>query len=128
MINMEPITVVLAAALASGLTEVGKLAVKDAYSALKEKLVTLLGKDSEPLKTLEKLESRPDSEGRRLMLDEEFVESKVSESAEIRELVETLSNKLKESDSGKAALAQFNINAETIGVVANTVEHIEQKF
>ena len=125
---MEPITAVIAAALATGLKEVGKIATKDAYNALKQKLVTLLGKDSEPLKTLEKLESRPDTEWRRLKLDEELVESKVSESAEIRELVDALSNKLKESDSGKAALAQFNINAETIGVVANTVEHIEQKF
>lgn len=125
---MEPITAVISAALAIGLNEVGKSAAKDAYSAFRNKLSTILGQKSEALQSLEKLEARPESKGRLMTLDEELAHSKAIEHPDIQEILAALANKLEESEGGQAALSQFNINAEKIGAIANTIEHIELKF
>lgn len=125
---MESITAVISAALLSGLNDVGKAATKDAYSGLKNQLKKLLGQESEPIKSLEKLEKKPDSEARQAVLNEDLVALKVVEKIEIQALVEALSKQLAATDSGQAALSQFNIKAEKIGVVAHTVDNVNQTF
>ncbi len=125
---MEQITAVISAALAIGLNEVGKTAAKDAYSTFKNKLSTILGQESEALQSLEKLEARPESKECLMTLNEELAHSKANEHPDIQELLAALASKLEESESGQAALSQFNIKAEKIGAIANTIEHIELKF
>jgi hypothetical protein len=69
---MDPITTAIIAALAlgvaGGVQEVGKEVVVDAYQALKTTLRQKLGAESEVVDAVEKLEKKPDSEGRRATL------------------------------------------------------------
>ncbi len=66
----------IAAALSTGAiaaaTDVGKNAVADAYNGLKNLIHKRFGHDSEAAAAVDKLEAKPDSEGRKQMLSEEL--------------------------------------------------------
>lgn len=125
---MEPITSAIVAALASGISSVASDAVKDAYTALKNKLQSTLSKESEAMEALQNLESRPDSKGRQEVLNEELLNCNIAQTADVQMLFNTLLEKLNQTESGKEALSKFTINAEKIGVVGDNVRIKEQKF
>ena len=88
---MDPITTAILAALASGLKKVGEKAVVESYGKLKELLKRKFGENSDIADSIAKLESRPDSEARRKMLEEEARETGALKDSEILKAVENLS-------------------------------------
>ena len=125
---MEPITVILIAALTSGLSEVGKSAAKDAYGAVKDKLADLMGRESEPLQALEKLEKAPDSAPLQQALNSQLSTNNLTEEPDLKGLIEALTQALAESQSGQASLAKFNIKANNIGMVVDKADNITMNF
>jgi len=69
---LTAIAAALSASAAAGVTEAGKKAIVDAYDGLKSLIKKRLGSDSEAAAALEKLEAKPDSEGRTQTLGEEL--------------------------------------------------------
>ena len=125
---MEPITVILIAALTSGLSEVGKTAAKDAYGAVKDKLSDLMGRESEPLQVLDKLEKAPDSAPLQQALNSQLSNNSLTEEPDLKGLIEALTQALAESQSGQASLAKFNIKAEKIGIVTENANNMTINF
>lgn len=74
---MDLITTAIVAALSagavSGLTEVSKTAVTDAYHTLKDLLVKKFGTSSEVVQAIDQLEAKPESTDRQETLQEEMV-------------------------------------------------------
>jgi hypothetical protein len=62
----------LSAGAATGVTDTTKKAIADAYVGLKSIIKAKFGRDSEAAVAIDKLEARPDSEGRRRTLSEEL--------------------------------------------------------
>jgi hypothetical protein len=85
---MDPITVIISAialGAASGLTETATTAVKDAYAGLK-RLITNRYDDVD----LEPLEKKPDSEGRRLTLQEDLEAARADQDNDLLEAAREL--------------------------------------
>jgi hypothetical protein len=73
---MDPVTAAIIAALsagaASGATDVAKKAVVEGYEGLKALLKKKFGSNSDAADAIEKLQAKPDSQGRRETLTEEL--------------------------------------------------------
>src|SRR5260370_35824731 len=73
---MDPITTAIITALSTGalssLTEVSKTAITDAYTQIKALLANKFGSTSDVGHAVEQGEAKPDSAGRRAMLQEEI--------------------------------------------------------
>jgi hypothetical protein len=84
---MDPVSAAIVAALAagatSGVTEVGKNAVTDAYNALKAAIKRRFGADSKLVKTVDDLEGEPDSPGYRAVLQEQVKKAQADQDTEI---------------------------------------------
>ncbi len=63
---MDPITTAIVAALAA----LSKDAIKDSYNALKSALKKKFGSESDLVDAVDKLEKKPDSEGRKSMVQD----------------------------------------------------------
>jgi MinD-like ATPase involved in chromosome partitioning or flagellar assembly len=105
---MEPVSMVavaiasaLAAGAASGVTDVAKSAITDAYSVVKALLARKIGAQSKLVNAVEKLEAEPASAGRRLTLQEQAQAVKVDQDAEIMAAVQELLNRIKAQPSSK---------------------------
>ena len=123
---MEPITTAIVVALAN----LSKDAIKDSYKALKSALKKKFGSESDLVDAVEKLEKKPDSEGRKAMLQEEIETAKVNEQPEILQLAQDLLNKIKEQPEGQQVITQTITNvkyAATSGSgnasISNITEH-----
>ena len=103
---MDPITTALVAALAN----LSKDAIKDSYNALKSALKKKFGSESDLVDAVEKLEKKPDSEGRKAMLQEEIEAAKVNEQSEILQLAQNLLDKIKEQPGGQQIINQTQTN------------------
>ncbi|MEO9943848.1 hypothetical protein [Paraglaciecola sp.] len=121
---MEPITTTIVAALTASLSDVTKVAVKDAYIALKTKIISLTTVNVAV--AVKELESAPDSQGRQLVLSEELTKADIAEIDEIQELLSQLMIQLNKNDNHVPE--KFNINAEKIGVVADKIQNLTQNF
>ena len=77
------ISAALSSAALAGATETAKKAVGDAYDGLKSLLKRKLGSDSDASQAVEKLEAKPDSDGRKQTLAEELESAKVASDPEI---------------------------------------------
>ena len=66
------IVAALSAGVATGATDTAKEAITDAYDGLKSIIKKKFGSDSEAVHAIDKLEAKPDSEGRKLTLSEEL--------------------------------------------------------
>ncbi len=84
---MDPITTAIVTALSAGaiagLTDTAKTAITDGYNKLKGLLTKKHGKDSNVVQAVEKLEAKPDSQGRKEILAEEMAAVKVEQDEEI---------------------------------------------
>ena len=73
---MDPVSTAIIAALsagaASGVTDAAKQAMVDAYHGLKALISKRFGSDSEVGNAIEKLQAKPDSDGRKQTLAEEL--------------------------------------------------------
>ena len=79
----------------------GENLLVDAYTSLKGLLQRKLGGGSKVVKAVEELEVRPDSEGRKLTLDEEITAARVDGDPEIQRAVQALLKELKSLPQGQ---------------------------
>ncbi len=105
---MDPITAAIVAALTlgvtSGITETSKKAVSDAYEALKGLLKKKFGHESEVMKSVERLEIKPDSTGRQATLQEEVTTAHAEQDPDILKAAQTLLNLISSQPGG----SQYN--------------------
>ena len=84
---MDPITAAIVTALSAGavagITDTAKAAISDGYNKLKELLTKKHGKDSDVMQAIEKLEAKPESQGRQATLQEEMTAIKAEQDKEI---------------------------------------------
>jgi hypothetical protein len=95
---MDPITTSLVAAISAGVASAGQdvliNAIKDGYAGIKALIIKKYGKDSSINKAVESLEEKPDSAGRRAVLEEEVEAAGANQDDELviasRELLEKI--------------------------------------
>ena len=99
---MDPITTAIMAALAN----LSKDAIKDGYNALKAAFKKKFGSESDLVDAVEKLEKKPDSEGRKATVQEEIEAAKVNDDPDIIRLAQDLLDKIKEQPGGQQTITQ----------------------
>jgi hypothetical protein len=87
---MSAIGAAVSAGAATGATEAGKKAIVDAYDGLKSLIKNRFGSNSEAAVALDKLEAKPDSEGRKQMLSEELESAGAASDPELVSAARTL--------------------------------------
>ena len=97
----------LSAGAVAGLTDTVKTAVIDSYNKLKGLLTKKHGASSEVVQAIDKLEAKPESQGRREMLAEEIGAIKAEQDEEI---VAAANQVLVLVKSQQASMGKFNIN------------------
>ena len=103
---MDPITTAIVAALAN----LSKDAIKDSYGALKLALKKKIGSESDLVDAIDNLEKKPDSEGRKISVQEEVEMAKVNDDPDIIRFAQDLLNKIKEQPDGKQIISQTQTN------------------
>lgn len=104
---MEPITftailAAIAATVATGAGQaVGENVVNDAYPKLKAVLKRKFGDDSDVVESIESLEAKPESRGRKVTLEEELEASGADQDPEVREAAQELLDRLKAQPWGE---------------------------
>jgi hypothetical protein len=102
-INMDPITTAIVTAV---LTDLSKDAVKGSYKALKDALVKRFGSTSDLADAVDKLEKKPDSEGRKATVQEEVSLAKVNDDPELLRLAQDLLKELKAHPNAQIVINQ----------------------
>ncbi len=108
---MDLITTAIVGALAN----LSKDAIQDGYGALKTALKKKFGSESDLVDAVDKLEKKPDSEGRKATLQEEVEIAKVNDDPDIIRLAQDLLDKIKEQPGGQQIINQTQTN-EVSGV------------
>ncbi|MDP9475845.1 MAG: hypothetical protein M3R38_09180 [Actinomycetota bacterium] len=117
---MEPITftaivAAIAVTVAKGAGEaVGQNVVNDAYTKLKAVLMRKFGRDSDLVQSVEGLEAKPESEARKLLVEEEVRGAEADKDAEVREAAEELLELLRAQLGGEQHVQSIigNYNAQ----------------
>ncbi len=115
---MDPITTAIVAALA----DLSKDAIKDGYNALKAALKKKFGSESDLVDAVDKLEKKPDSEGRKATLQEEVEIAKVNDDSEISLLAQDLVDKIKDQPGGQQRINQTQTNTVSGVIVGGNFE------
>ena len=102
--------VAAAGLLSPALADVGKDAIGECYGTLKATLKKKFGDQSDLVDAVDQLEKKPDSEGRKAMLQEEFEIAKVNDDPELIRLAQDLLDKIKEQPGGQQAINQTQTN------------------
>jgi hypothetical protein len=92
---MDPVTIAILAAVGTTVAQgagqaVGENVVNDIYARLKQALASKFGRDSGVLESVENLEAKPDSNGRKETLKEEVEASGADRDPEIRKVAQEL--------------------------------------
>jgi hypothetical protein len=107
---MDPITAAIVAALSlgvtSGLTETSKKAIGEAYDALKGLLKKKFGHASTVVQTVEGLETKPDSKGRQVTLQEEVAAAHADQDPDILKAARALLDQLRAQPGGEQHIQQ----------------------
>jgi len=98
---MDPISTALIAGVAKSVGSVGEKVIVDGYRALKALIQRKLGGESKLVKAVADLEAKPDSDGRKLTLEEEVKEAKASEDPEILQAAQMLLDKITAQPGGE---------------------------
>lgn len=128
---MDPVTTAIIAALSAGtiagLTDTAKTAITDSYPKLKGLLTKKHGASSEVVQAVEKLEAKPESQGRKETLAEEFVAVKAEQDEEI---VAAAKQILMLVNPQQAGMGKFTIqnNGPIQGQNIGDHQHITQHF
>ncbi len=128
---MDPITIAIVAALTagatSGLTEVAKTMITDAYRGLKNMINKKFGDKSAIITSLEGLEAKPQSVGRQQTLNEEIMDAHLAQDRDILQAAQSLLSLIKAEPAGEHHIQQVtgNYNAVVQGS-GNATVHINQ--
>lgn len=118
---MDTITMAIVAALTagatSGLTEVAKATITDAYQSLKNVIKKKIGDKSDVITSIEVLEAKPQSVGRQQTLNEESVDAHLAQDHDILQAAQSLLKLIKAEPSGERHVQQVtgNLNAVVQG-------------
>ena len=122
---MDPITLAIVTAIATGVGKVGEQAVTDAYHALKKSLEKKFGTSSDVIKAVEGIEKRPSSENRKGVLQEEIQSANAHQDSDLvvtAEALLTLLNKTQIRSTKSTVITQkAGNNATQIGQVNGTL-------
>src|SRR6266566_8244664 len=101
---MDPITMAIVVALtagaASGLTEVAKATITDAYQGLKNVIKKKIGDKSDVITSIEVFEAKPQSVGRQQTLNEEIVDAQLAQDQDILQAAQSLLSLIKAEPGG----------------------------
>ena len=115
---MDPITIAIVAALTagatSGVTEVAKDAIVDAYQALKGLIRNKFGGKGAVVQSLEVLEAKPNAVGRQQTLSEEFIEAQVVQDPEIVQAAQSLLDLVQSQPGGERHIQQITGNYNAV--------------
>jgi seryl-tRNA synthetase len=92
---MDPITTAIVTALAN----LSTTAIKDAYEALKAAIAKKFGVNSEINKAVKSLEEKPDSGGRKEVLQEEIKAAKAEQDTDLQEIAQGLLQAIKQLET-----------------------------
>jgi flagellar motor protein MotB len=102
---MDPVTTAILAALAagamSGVTEVSKTAITDAYQKLKGLLASKFGAKSKIVTAIDDLEEEHDSKGRQLTLQEQLAKVKADQDQELVQVAQVLLHEIRSQPGGE---------------------------
>jgi len=118
---MDPVTTAILAALAagaiSGVTEMSKTAITDAYQKLKGLLVNKFGATSKVVTAVDELEEEHDSKGRQLTLQEQIAKVKADQDQELIQASQVLLRELRSQPGGEQRIQSIvgNYNAQVYG-------------
>ena len=127
---MDPITAAIVAAIAAGVTggvtSVGKETIVDAYQGIKKFLKAKFGEENKITKAIGEVEANPESKGQQLVLAENMAAQAASNEPELLKLAQDLIKALQETESGRKAVARFQVDARgaKVGVIGDQA-HIE---
>ncbi len=116
---MDPITAAIVAAIAAGMSEVGKQAVVDTYSALKNAIKGKYGTDSNVAQAITNLEKEPDFEPNQNALTGRIAQVKAAENPELQELAQALLKALESTPEGKKAVSKYHIVDSKVGIAGD---------
>lgn len=130
---MDPITTAIVAALSagaiSGMTEVGKTAITDAYQKLKGLLAHKFGNQSKVMKAIDDLEEEQDSKGRQLTLQEQLAKSKADQDQELVQTAQLLLHALQSQPGGaghiQSIVGNYNAMVSGSGTATVNVNHAQ---
>jgi hypothetical protein len=112
---VDPITAAIIAAISSGMAEVGKEGVLDAYKALKSLLSRKFGSHSQVIKAVEDLEHNPSSQARTAVLQEEVAKAKADQDPDLRRAAYSLYQQVNQSSvsrSNQVAYGNRNVQQQ----------------
>ena len=115
---MDPITGAIIAALAAGVAEG---VASEAYKALTGAIKRKVGARSDVAEAVEKLEEKPESEGRKTMLAEEVADANLAQDEELVRQAQGLIAALEETKAGQQALGKYNVQVQDsqVGVIGD---------
>jgi hypothetical protein len=90
-------------AIVGAVSKLGETIIKDAYEALKTAIVRKFGKDSSLAEAVERLEKKPNSDGRREALKKEVAVAKADQDPEILKAVQDLLDRLEDQRKPSAS-------------------------
>ncbi|WP_339137839.1 MAG: hypothetical protein WGN25_06790 [Candidatus Electrothrix sp. GW3-4] len=105
---------IITAAIAGALANLGAAAVQKGYGKLKAVMQRKFGADSDVVQATEKLEQKPEAQGRKLMLQEELVAAAADKDAELIKAAEELLAEVKKQPGGEAFVQQV-VNQQITG-------------
>ena len=103
---MDPITAAIIAGLAVGATKVSTGMVTDAYEALKDAIRRKFGGESDVARAVDGLEAKPESVGKRTVLQEEVAAAKVDQDPDILKAAQALLDQIKAQPGGEQHIQQ----------------------
>ena len=126
---IETIVAAIVGAVSAGATETGKKVVGDAYDGLKSLIKKRFGEGSEAAVAVEKLEAKPDSDGRKATLGEELEAVGAGTDKELVSAAEALLAKIRELPQGEKTvqIAMRDNNAVAFGRGANAAVTISNE-
>ena len=110
--NIDPITTAFVTALA---IPMAKDVIKDGYEALKKALKNKFGEESDVVNAVEQLEKKPDSEGRKAILQEEIENAKIYNDPQMVKLAEELLKQIEPEESAAASKFKTEFQGEVKG-------------
>ena len=115
---MDPITMAIVTALTagatSGLTEVAKATITDAYQGLKNVIKKKIGDKSDVITSIEVFEAKPQSVGRQQTLNEEIVDAQLAQDQDILQAAQSLLSLIKAEPGGERHIQHVTGNYNAV--------------
>jgi hypothetical protein len=132
---MDPITTAIVAAVSAlsteaigGLTDTAKTAVNDGYNKLKDLLTKKHGEGSEVVQAIDQLEAKPESQGRKAMLQEEITAIKAEQDDEIVAAAKQILILVKSQQANQSTITIHQDHATIQGQNIGDHQQVTQNF